>query len=297
LRVRSRTAYKSHYNTYIKFCSSISKDPSSSLTEIELCYAAANFCTSHKHTSLPTYIAALSHYHIAAGHGVLPRSHLYMKVTQGIKNFYGLIEQQQPKQALTVQDLVTIHASINFSLFNDSRDWCAYIFSFFGLLRLSEIGSRLQCQHITVHTWGVAITVQYSKTNLRPVTIRLCKRDDILCPVRAYYSYINWLPSRLQLPSMPFFRSSASTSASVASQSMRSSLQQRCFSLFNSDRDSIGWHSFRRGGATALFLAGVSDSLIAAHGRWKSFTYRKYFDTNLHHILPTYRLMLHTKLQ
>ena len=43
-------------------------------------------------------------------------------------------------------------------------------------------------------------------------------------------------------------------------------------------------------------LAGVSDSLIAAHGRWKSFTYRKYFDTNLHHILPTYRLLLHTRV-
>ena len=260
-----------------------------------MCSAAADYCSSHKHTTLPTYIAALSHYHIAAGHGVLPRSHMYMKVTQGIKNFYGFIEQQQPKQALTIHNLVTLHASMNFSLFNDSRDWC-YIFSFFGLLRISEIGPRLLIQHVTVHTWGVAITIPFSKTNLRPVTIRLCKRDDILCPIRAYYNYIHWLPSRLRLSNMCFFRSTVNTSAPVAVAAIRTALQHRCTSALHSDSE-IGWHSFRRGGATALFLAGVSDSLIAAHGRWKSFTYRKYFDTNLHHILPTYRLLLHTRVQ
>ncbi|KAF8591603.1 hypothetical protein K439DRAFT_1626974 [Ramaria rubella] len=41
------------------------------------------------------------------------------------------------------------------------------------------------------------------------------------------------------------------------------------------DRD-IGGHSIRSGGATALALAGVPDSVIQAMGRWSSETFRIY---------------------
>ena len=37
-------------------------------------------------------------------------------------------------------------------------------------------------------------------------------------------------------------------------------------------------HSLRRGGCTAMFLAGVNETFIAAHGRWRSLAYRKYLD-------------------
>ncbi len=37
-------------------------------------------------------------------------------------------------------------------------------------------------------------------------------------------------------------------------------------------------HSMRRGGCTAMFLAGVNETFIAAHGRWRSLEYRKYLD-------------------
>ena len=46
-------------------------------------------------------------------------------------------------------------------------------------------------------------------------------------------------------------------------------------------------HSFRRGGATALKLAGVADSDIQRHGRWKSNAYKLYFDADS----PAFRLI------
>jgi len=46
----------------------------------------------------------------------------------------------------------------------------------------------------------------------------------------------------------------------------------------SSDPATYAGHSFRRGGATAMFLAGVPEATIAAHGRWKSLAYREYFD-------------------
>ena len=40
-------------------------------------------------------------------------------------------------------------------------------------------------------------------------------------------------------------------------------------------------HSFRRGGATTLHEAGISDSMIKAMGRWKSFTFATYIVTSI----------------
>lgn len=44
-------------------------------------------------------------------------------------------------------------------------------------------------------------------------------------------------------------------------------------------------HSFRRGGATSLHLAGVADSLIRVMGRWKSFAFARYIDVPFSRII------------
>ena len=45
-----------------------------------------------------------------------------------------------------------------------------------------------------------------------------------------------------------------------------------------SDAAQYAGHSFRRGGTSALKLAGVSDSIIQQHGRWRSDVFRDYID-------------------
>ena len=40
-------------------------------------------------------------------------------------------------------------------------------------------------------------------------------------------------------------------------------------------------HSFRKGGATSLHLAGFSDTVIKMMGRWNSFAFARYVDTPL----------------
>jgi hypothetical protein len=41
-------------------------------------------------------------------------------------------------------------------------------------------------------------------------------------------------------------------------------------------------HSFRKGGATSLHVAGFSDTVIKLMGRWHSFAFARYVDTPLH---------------
>jgi hypothetical protein len=46
------------------------------------------------------------------------------------------------------------------------------------------------------------------------------------------------------------------------------------------DPTQYAGHSFRRGGTSALKLAGVADSIIQLHGRWRSDAYRAYIDVD-----------------
>ena len=50
-------------------------------------------------------------------------------------------------------------------------------------------------------------------------------------------------------------------------------------------------HSFRRGGATSLSIAGIDHDMIKNMGRWKSDCYQIYIHTNTNRILQSSRAM------
>jgi hypothetical protein len=180
--------------------------------------------------------------------------------------------------------------------FQASRDKCLYLFSFYGLLRLREcVSPRLTWDLVRQHEWGMEIVVPFSKTNLRPVSIRIVSRPDSYCPVRAFVQYRSATHVKLRAPSMPFFRQHSDRSTALDTDSALADLKSRLLSVLHVPAASdYGWHSWRRGGTTALFLAGVPDSLIAIHGRWLSLTYRRYFDPSIHFTLPTATLLAAT---
>ena len=49
------------------------------------------------------------------------------------------------------------------------------------------------------------------------------------------------------------------------------------------DPENYSWHSFRRGGAYLCGLHQVPDSIIKAHGRWKSSAYIRYVSVDMSH--------------
>jgi hypothetical protein len=57
------------------------------------------------------------------------------------------------------------------------------------------------------------------------------------------------------------------------------------------DQSKYYGHSFRRGGATSLSIAGVPDSMIQTMGRWRSDCYKLYIATPLNQILKASRCM------
>jgi hypothetical protein len=174
-----------------------------------------------------------------------------------------------------------------------------YLFAFFGLLRLREFCSpSLTFADVKPTTYGIELTVQFSKTTLVPVQVVIIRRDDELCPLAAYQQYITHIDSRLRLPLTPFFRLTADRTTAHSDVQFVTSLRRLLSIIYpNSTPSDYASHSFRRGGTTAMFMANVAETVIAAHGRWKSLAYRRYFDKALpQRMLATAHLRLATPL-
>ena len=173
------------------------------------------------------------------------------------------------------------------------------MFAFFALLRLREYcDGRLLFSHVAKHEWGIQLTVPFSKTSLQPQHIRLTIRGDHFCPVRAYDAYVSLIHPSLRLHSTSFFRASPSTTAPHSAASFVRDFKLRVAVHLQLNSAPYAGHSFRRGGTTALFMAGVSETVIAKHGRWRSDVYKHYFDfDSRQQLLPTQLLLLHSQQQ
>lgn len=250
-----------------------------------------------KVTGLEQYVSALNNWSLSHNLGELPRNYLYQKVRRGIHNFFGLSETTTPKHALSLDDLYAMRSHMDLSQFLDARDWCAYVFAFFGLLRLREYtDGRLQFQHVQRFHWGIQLTIPFSKTSLQPVHVKLASRPDSFCPLKAFDAYVLHIPSQLHLPSSPFFRSSATTTDVLSAQTFVRDLKFRVSRYLRRDPDPYAGHSFRRGGTTALLMADVPETIVAAHGRWRSDAYKRYFEfRSSQQLLPTLKLYMHTR--
>lgn len=237
------------------------------------------FTHSHRITSLPGFVSAVNHYVLSLGHPPLPRGPLYDRVRAGLANWYGDTNFHEPSKAFTSEALFTIRPHLDLTSFADARDWCASLFAFFGLLRIKEYTcAGLLTQHVSVAPWGVDLAIPFSKTSLIPASVAIIRRDDALCPVAACHAYTALVPPQLRRPGLPFFLHSTSSATPLSDVTFTRSVRRWVRDHLREPPGDYSGHSFRRGGATAMQLAGVPESTIAAHGRWKSLAYRTYFD-------------------
>jgi hypothetical protein len=221
-----------------------------------------------------------------SGHGPLPRGTRYNQLMAGLHNYYADQNVSIPKIALTMSDLLAIHRLVDHSTFEGVRNWCACTLAFFGLLRINEyMNSGLRRRHIQQTAWGVSITVPYSKTSLIPTRVDVVSRTDALCPSRALSAYLSFFVTYSGLPQQPdtplFITRLPSGFTPMTDvefvTTFRSYMQLVSPGCVISQ---YAGHSFRRGGTSALKLAGVSDSIIQQHGRWRSDAYRAYIDSD-----------------
>jgi hypothetical protein len=218
----------------------------------------AAYVSSHKITTLPAFVSAISNYAKQQRHPELPRHDTYQQVVAGLKNYYGDTNPSAPKTALTLSDLCALHAHIPHSTFEGARDWCACLFAFFGLLRINEyMNSGLQVQHVRRTESGISLQITFSKTSLIPTGIDIVSRDDELCPSRAYAAYMAFFSSPPRPTDALFVSRLRNTVIPTTDAEFIARVREYIRSaLPGSDPNDFAGHSFRRGGTSSMKLAG-----------------------------------------
>lgn len=279
LRLNTQLAYASRQRTFRGICGSLRIDPDAPISEQHLCVVCIVYAHHHRITGLPGFVSAISHHALTQGHPPLPRHRTFDRVRTGLSNWYGDSNFSEPTKALTIEDLFAIRAHIDIALFEDARDWCASVFAFFGLLRIKEYTcAGLLTEHVIAQPWGIQLTVPFSKTMLTPATVAIIRRDDELCPLAAHRAYTALLAISSRQAGRPFFLAHAHSNVPLSDTTFIRRVRRWIQQILRQDSGDYSGHSFRRGGTSAMQLAGVPEATIAAHGRWKSLAYRSYFD-------------------
>lgn len=227
-------------------------------------------------SSIEIYFAGVRKHILTATHGVVDLSldfHL-QRLRAGIKRSMGEGKPSSAKAPVLPQHLRAILALMRpDSLDLDLRDFTLFVVSLFGFLRRSE-AAALQCADVTFFDTHVELCIRKSKTSLENATVVLSKRADALCPVFWLRKYLSRLPAQASALFVAVRRGKLSTLP--ISKNVVSSQLKEWLSLAGIDASLVSGHSLRRGGATAAAIAGVPDSLIKMHGRWKSNAYLLY---------------------
>jgi hypothetical protein len=132
------------------------------------------------------------------------------------------------------------------------------------------------------------------------VVVSLASRNDQLCPAGALSHYLGFfrLLSFPSQPDGPLFvsrlRNQAVVTATTDAEFVARLRELIAAAFPDRDPSRYAGHSFRRGGASAMQLAGVPAAVIQKHGRWTSDAFRAYLDAASN---PALRLIATRALQ
>jgi hypothetical protein len=205
-------------------------------------------------------------------------------IFKGISRQIGKPPQQ--KAPMTASILIKLYAILNESSF-DRAFWCGCLVAYYGFLRKSSLLpasnvlvrdkyiSRADVSNVSLCSFTVTIksskTVQFGQ-RVHAVQYAACS-DLRLCPVRALFSHFGMSPLSSQSPLFNYREGDVECFMSHAVF-----MKKLKISLSNAGVDSscISCHSFRRGGATLAFAAGLSAIEIKMRGDWASNAFENY---------------------
>ena len=142
---------------------------------------------------------------------------------------------------------------------------------------------------------GMLVSMRHTKTiqfGERCLHIPLVARNAVTCPVKAYSAHLSSLGAGRKAGTVPAF---LFRDLQGKIQWLTKSLFIRTFrslALTAGDPDPAAYsgHSFRRGGASWAFQAGVPGEMIQIMGDWASDAYKRYLEFNIQNKLELHSL-------
>lgn len=202
--------------------------------------------------------------------------------------------KRAPRQAQPIDPFIfkQIAKHVNFEDPLELVAWVACLMGFHLLLRASNLTSRSsqffdpeqnlvradfrRHQTLLVAHIRWTKTLQYKERKLLIPVIPFT--DDDISAVAWFHYMIHRIPAP---PHAPAFSVPKGGKLYPLSYSQLSRLLKKWTSLAGLNSSALTAHCLRRGGASWLKEKGVSDSVIAAMGDWRTFTFLKYIDSAL----------------
>ena len=245
----------------------------------------ASFLAAHmSHKGIKAYLCAISHHSVMSDVYVsIPSMLKLKKLIRGIRRHQGSSFTRPLRDPITTAHLLRIYSYLEHSVMPDQDRalfWAASTLAFFGLLRVSEYTcpliadfdetTNLMISDIKFTSNSILVFIKASKNDPFRVGCQLVigSTPNILCPRSAMLAFV----ALRGLHYGPLFV------YKDGSYLTRARLATFLKNIFHSEL--INTHSFRIGGATALSLAGFSDSQIQIIGRWRSNSFTRYLRVN-----------------
>lgn len=278
----TKSTYRTHRKSYFRFCLRMGYPAVPATTE-HICQYAAFLARTLKPSSITNYlnIIGIIHKEVNLPNPLTSNWQLQSLIT-GIKRVKGQPPSQ--KRPITSTILLRINSHLNMRDSKDASFWAICLVSFFGMLRKSHLLSNKANefnpkQHLLrsdfqFHTWGALMSIRWSKTiQFRERIVQLPLPyipGSHLCPVtaikRAFFFTVCADPA-----SQAFMWQNLDTMGlelftySMFTRKLRSILES-----LGLPAKEYASHSFRRGGASFAFEAGVPIELIKILGDWRS---------------------------
>lgn len=280
----TKATYKTHRNTYLRFCHYMGYTPVP-VHPAHLLQYAAFLARSLKPSSIVSYlnIIGILHKEFGLPNPLLNNWALKSLIT-GIKRAIGTPPNQ--KLPISPDILLRLHATLNFTKSFDSSFWAICLVAFYGLFRKSHLlpmsskkfdsSKQLTKADFKFYSWGTLVTIRWSKTiqfRERVVEIPLpCIPRSKLCPATAIAHAFSFTKSTAANSQAFNWLDDPSSTAHIFTYNMFITKLRDHFTLIGINPLSYAGHSFRRGGASFAYQSGVPLELIKALGDWRSDT-------------------------
>jgi len=250
--------------------------------------------------SIKNYVNGVKILHLGLGLKFPELDYSYKLLLKGIAR----TNPHEEVQALPITPtvLLRMHAVMDLTKSFDRALWAAFLLGFYLFARKSNLVPPSQHAYdfkrhlargdIHISDVGLVVLIKWSKTiqaGERHILVPVLEvPGSPLCPRAAFVALINGTPAHGNAPA--FVYSSPQGLSTLTYSTFVSSLKHL---LNKAGLDCKGYsgHSFRRGGASFAFQAGVPGELIQLHGDWRSDAYLRYLTVPMQHRLKVTNLM------
>ncbi len=277
------------WKSYLLFCEffSINAIPAS----VDSLSLYAQFLSRSFQTvaAIQNYLSGVHTLHLFLGLDCPKASQFEIRmVLTGLKR----LNPHRPKQArpITPEILSNIRENLDLSVPSEATFWCAFLFAFFLMLRKSNLVpnkasefspvKQLARRDVALGKSSLVVTISWSKTiqfGERALSLPLfALGDHPLCPVAAYASMVYLSPVSKHSAAFVLPNPEGDLIPMTYRQ-LQAKLKFEVAKL-GYEPSQFSSHSFRRGGASWAFEAGIPAELIKLQGDWASDAYLKYLD-------------------